>query len=137
MKQQHILLLTLALLFSTISFCQNSYSCFQEDDNNKLKILICYDKNNKPLYVKYNGYEETFSLFYLKKEAFDTKDGHPRYLITLYYLEKYRGRVTGTFEFSNVGRGGINVTYRRKKDDKVFNFSLIPNTERNGSTPCF
>lgn len=134
-----IILLTVS--FSTYS--QDKFACFENDNNNTLQISICFDQNGKAKYVKYNGQNETIPLFFKKTERTENAPGgHPRYWISEIYVEKYRGVVTGTYTFTNAGTHGLDVTFKRKKDNKEFYFSIIeglqdPNDGTYRSDPCW
>lgn len=140
---------TLAILFiilSTSAFPQNNkmYACFQNDENSNLQISICYNtKTDKYTYVKYKGQDETIPIFFSKKINTKNPDGgHPAYFWAITYTEKYRGKITGIYTFTNAGTHGLDVTYKRKRDGKEFYFFLIEGMQdidnaQYKSTPCF
>jgi len=137
MKVKTILLICFASFSFIYLKAQNVYSCFQNDKNQNLKISVCFDKNDRAIYVKYKGNEETIPVFYSKKEVTPNNGGHPSAYVFITYIEKYREKVTGKYVFSNAGIGGLDVTYYRAKDNKEFYFSMIPGTARNQDEPCF
>lgn len=137
MKVKIILSIVLVSFLLISLKAQNRYGCFQNDKNQNLKISVCFDKNDKALYVKYKGYEETMPIFYSKKEVTPNTGGHPSLYVSITYIEKYREKVTGKYVFSNTGIGGLDVTYYRAKDNKEFYFTMIPGTARYQDEACF
>ncbi len=140
MKQALIFLLVTFISYK--SFSQNWYACFENDKNTKLKISVYFDKRNKATYVKYKGQKDSASLYFVNREVFKNEGGHPRAYWSETYTEKYNGKVTGTYRFSNVGTFGLDVNFTREKDRKEFYFVIIEGTmdaETNKfpTVPCF
>ena len=119
-----LLFLTLCL---TKSYSQNMFACFE---------------NDKAKFVKYKGQNETIPLFYSKRETTNNDGGIPAVYWAEIYTEKYRGKVTGTYTFTNAGTHGLDVTFKRKKDGKEFYFAIIEGSQDSdnstySSQPCF
>lgn len=87
MKLQLLFSFTFLLFALTSIHAQNLYSCFQNDKNQNLKISACFDKNDRAIYVKYKGNEETIPLFYSKKEVTPNTGGHPSAYVFITYIE--------------------------------------------------
>ena len=140
MKKAFIFLLL--VFISCKSYSQNWYACFENDKSSRLKISVCFDKNNKAKYVKYKGQKDSASLYFVNREVFKNEGGHPRAYWSETYTEKYNGKVTGSYRFSNAGTFGLDVNFTREKDGKEFYFVIIEgtmNSETNGfpTSPCF
>lgn len=136
-----ILLLIVSFLATKI-YSQNMFACFQNNKKPELQISVFFDKNNKAKYIKYKGQNETIPLFYSKIEKTNNDGGHPAVYWAETYVEKYRGKVTGTYIFTNAGTYGLDVTYKRKKDGKEFYFYILEGSQDIDnstfrSTPCF
>ena len=134
-----LLFLTLCL---TKSYSQNMFACFENDKKPDLKISVYFDKNDKAKFVKYKGQNETIPLFYSKRETTNNDGGIPAVYWAEIYTEKYRGKVTGTYTFTNAGTHGLDVTFKRKKDGKEFYFAIIEGSQDSdnstySSQPCF
>ena len=107
-----------------------------------MKISVYFDKNNRAKFVKYKGQEETISLYFLKKGSEKNEGGIPAYYWFETYVEKYRGKITGTYTFTNAGTHALDVNFKRKKDGKEFYFQIIEGSQdEDNSTfrtkPCF
>jgi hypothetical protein len=136
--------ITIVLFFGLkhVSYSQDMFACFENDVNKSLRVSVFFDKNNKAKFVKYDGQHETIPLFYSKIHKSKNEGGHPSVYWAETYIEKYRGKITGTYVFTNAGTRGLDVTYTRKRDNKEFYFSIIEGTQDQGnstfrSTPCF
>ena len=137
------------------------YACFQDYNNPDLKISVCYDKNIKAKsidrnlkvkFIKYRGQDEVIPLFFQNRENYDgtgaeISESSVQRFWSDTYTEKYRGKITGSFTFTNSGFYGLEVYFIRKRDGKEFHFRRIAGTEdesngnENGysftTTPCF
>ena len=137
------------------------YACFQDYNNPDLKISVCYDKNIKAKsidrnlkvkFIKYKGQDEVIPLFFQNRENYDgtgaeISESSVQRFWSDTYTEKYRGKITGSFTFTNSGFYGLEVYFTRKRDGKEFYFRRIAGTEdesngnENGysftTTPCF
>ena len=133
------------------------YACFQDYNNPDLKISVCFDKNIKAKYfdknlkvkfVKHQEQDEVIPLFFQNRQTYDgngdTEASVQRFWSDT-YTEKYRGKITGSFTFTNSGFYGLEVYFIRKRDGKEFHFRRIEGTKdennENGygftTTPCF
>lgn len=136
--------ISLFLFFATFAvnvYSQDMFACFENDIKPNLKISVYFDENNKAKYVKYSGQDETIPLFYLRREKNGSLGGHMVYWAET-YTEKYRGIITGTYTFTNAGTYGLDVTFKRKKDNRKFYFSIIEGSQDSDnstfrSKPCF
>ena len=143
MKKLILLCTVFICLFTINSFSQNKgYACFENDTKKELKISVCFNNSGKAVFVKYKGQEETIPIYYSKITKSNNPGGNPSVWWAETYIEKYRGKVTGTYIFTNAGTYDLDVTYKRKKDNKEFYFTIIggaPNSEdaRYRSSPCF
>ena len=104
----------LVLSLSSTAFSQK-YACFKNDKDPTLQISVKFDKNENPISVKYLGQSQEISLKF-KKKTIDNSYRIPIVLKT--YDEIINGKKNGTYEFSNAGSHGLDVTYTRK--DKCF-----------------
>ena len=140
---RQFILLSLFLSFGiTKIFSQNKYACFENDKNKSLKITVIFDKNEKAKFIKYQGQKDSIYIVYSKIIKSKNPGGIPAEYWEEIYLEKYNGRVTGKYSFTNAGTYQLDVTYTRKKDKKKFYFQIIDNTidpinQPFRSTPCF
>ena len=110
----------LALSLSSMVFSQK-FACFKNDKDPTLQISVKFDKNENPISVKYLGQSQEISLKF-KKKTIDNSYRIPIVLKT--YDEIINGKKNGTYEFSNAGSHGLDVTYT-KKDKKQFYFEVI------------
>jgi uncharacterized membrane protein YfhO len=131
-----IYLLVVFLLTQSTTFAQKYFHCFTCDSKPSLQLSVCYE-NDKIVYVKYKGQDETIPLTFVKNKnisvtAYSTDEST--------YTENYRGVVNGTYKFTKSGNW-YYITYKRKKDGKVFKFTIdheksIVNEEFR-TTPCY
>jgi hypothetical protein len=135
-------LLYLLLLFFTKSYAQTSYACFENEKNKKLRLWVSFDKNERAKYVKYVGQRDSIKLVYSRIEKSENRGGIPAVYWAETYLEKYKGKTTGTYTFTNAGTYQLDITYTRKKDNESFYFHIIDSTYDTDagvfkSKPCF
>ena len=116
------LLLYFLILFSVKVYSQTSYACFENDKNKKLRLWVSFDKNQKAKYVKYDGQKDSIKLIYSRISKSDNGDGIPAVYWAETYIEKYQGKITGEYTFTNAGTYQLDITYTRKKDNKKFYF---------------
>ncbi len=107
----------------------DSYVCFTENQNKKLKIWVSYTEGGRALKVKYKGQDKAIDLHYIKTEYNDRT-------ITSYYNEFYEGKINGNYTITHVGNWDY-VTYTRGKDNKKFEFTIDHEKNPWGSKPCF
>ena len=112
---------------------QNRFVCFENDSIKNIRISVCFDKNDKAKYVKYQGQKDSIVIYY-KNAHYTKNDGIPNYYWSKTYIEKYNGRITGEYVFTNAGTYQLDVYYTRKKDGKEFYFKV---TEENTSADEF
>lgn len=129
-------------LFTYETSAQNKYACFQNDVNTNLKISVLFDAKEKAHSVQYYGKNDKTILFYSKTTKTKNTGGHPPAYKAVYYIEKYKGKITGTYIFTNAGTHGLDVTFIRQSDGKEFYFSLIEGSQSDGdstfrNTSCF
>ena len=130
------LLVGVACIFSNSIFAKKYYKCFVCDTKPNLQISVCFE-NERVVYVKYKGQDETIPITFLK-----TKFENGSAVYNDSYVEKYRGTVNGTYVITHTGNWDY-VSYTRKKDGKKFEFTINHETsvnERDNSyrtTPCF
>jgi len=132
----------LLFLFTIETTAQNKYACFQNDVNPNLKISVLFDSKEKVHSVQYYSKKDKTILYYSKTTKTKNTGGHPPVYIAVYYIERYKGKVTGTYIFTNAGTHGSDVTFIRKSDGKEFYFSIIEGSQSNGestfrNTSCF
>jgi hypothetical protein len=137
-----LILLGLLLSLFTPNYAQSKYTCFENDKNKKLRLQVSFDKNENPKYVKYEGQKDSILLIYSTRSVFKNPGGHPAEYWQKTYLEKYQGKITGEYSFTNAGTYQLDITYTRKKDKKEYYFQIIESSfhEENGiynSMPCF
>jgi len=116
---------------------QKFFMCFKNDSNLELALTVAFDaKTEKAVFVKYKGQNETIPLFYSKQSVLNK--GYAAYETT--YIEKYRGKQTGTYIFTHSGNGEY-IKYFRKKDNKTFSFTIDLDAsvehETYRKTPCY
>lgn len=137
-----LLLFLLCMLGGPLS-AQKRFVCFDNDKNSNLKITVCFDEKDKALYVKYKGQRDSIPVIYKSREKSENPGGGiPAYYWSETYQEKYNGKITGEYVFTNGGPYSLDLYYTRKKDGKEFYFT-IPDKEYddlNGiykEQPCF
>lgn len=123
------------LLFVQQAFAEKYFICYDADKNPKLHLSVCFE-NNKAVYVKYQGQDKSIPLTFVKTNI---QKGVAAYSDV--YSEKYRGKVTGTYVMTHSGNYDY-VKYTRKKDGKVFNFTInhtetISEEGNYRTTPCY
>lgn len=133
MKQ---LFLSAVLFFSCFAaIAEKHFICYDADNNAAMQISICFE-NEKATYVKYKGQDETISLKFVKRTI---SKGVANY--SEVYTESYRGKVNGSYVLTHSGNYDY-VKYTRKKDGKVFNFTInhtntVSEQGNYRQTPCF
>ena len=120
-----LFLLICSLLYTSKTFCQTSYACFENDENKKLRLWVSFDKKERAQYVKYDGQYDSIRLVYSHIEKSNNPGGIPEVYWAETYLEKYNGKITGEYTFTNAGTYQLDVTYTRKRDKKEFYFQII------------
>jgi hypothetical protein len=140
--QLKILVLFFSIFFLFKSFGQTTYACFENDKNKKLRLWVSFDGQEKAKYVKYDGQKDSIKLVYSNITKSENPGGIPAVYWAETYLEKYHGKVTGEYTFTNAGTHQLDATYTRKKDNKEFYFQIIetevdPIFGVHRSKPCF
>lgn len=136
------LILFLSLFLVYRSYGQTAYACFENDKNNKLRIQVSFNDKERAQYVKYEGQGDSIKLIYSNIKKFKNTGGIPAVYWAETYLEKYQGKITGEYTFTNAGTYQLDVTYTRKRDNKEFYFRVIESTVDRlygamKPTPCF
>jgi hypothetical protein len=144
MKKKILFTLLTALFFSTTVHAQNKYACFKSEADTSLQLSVYFDKHKKAKFVRYKGQPGSIALVYsgIEKDKNENPGGIPAIFWAATYLERYNGKITGTYVFTNAGTYGLDVTYTRKKDKKEFYFSILENRKGEDgsiwcSAPCF
>ena len=137
-----LVVVLLALLLSSKTHSQPTYACFENDKNTKLRLWVLFDKNEKAKYIKYEGQKDSIQLIHSHLEQSKNPGGIPAVYWSETYLEKFKGKITGEYTFTNAGTRQLDVTYTRKKDGKQYYFRIIESffDEVTGvfkETPCF
>lgn len=120
-----------AMLGVSYASAQTVYKCFQSDTNTKLAVMA-KSVNGTIVSVKYKG----------QKQAIPLTNGHQKTADTdlnELYLEKYNGKITGRYTFTNTANDET-LQYERMKDGKFFSFTLLPLSYVDNSyrkTPCW
>lgn len=119
--------ITFLLIFFLVTklYAQFTYLCFENDKNKKIKLWVSFDKNERASYVKYAGQTDSIKLVYSKIEKTENPGGIPSVYWAETYLEKYQGKITGEYIFTNAGTYQLDITYLRKRDNKEFYFQVI------------
>ncbi len=123
--------LLFAVLGVSLASAQTVYKCFQSDDNPKL-ALMAKSVNGTIVSVKYKG----------QKQAIPLTNGHQKAAdidLNELYLEKYNGKITGRYTFTNTPNDET-LQYERMKDGKFYYFTLSPSSYVNNAfrrTPCW
>jgi hypothetical protein len=133
---RYIMLSGFFIVFSIIkASSQNKFACFENDLNKNLKISVSFDKNKRAKFVKYQGQKDSIPIFYSKIIKSKNPGGIPAVYWEEIYLEKYKGKVTGEYTFTNAGTYQLDLTYSRRRDNKEFYFAIIGNTVGNDGQP--
>lgn len=136
MKTQLVCIIVFCLL-AIDALAQRFFMCFTNDSNPKLALMVGFDaKTEKASFVKYKGQHEAIPLSYIKKRI--PNAGYATTETT--YLEKYKGKQTGTYIFTHSGNW-VYLKYIRKEDNKKFTFTInndlsVENGEYR-TTPCY
>jgi hypothetical protein len=134
-KMNKIYLLIVFVFVQTTVFAQKTFKCFTCDSKPNLQFSMCFE-NDKAIYVKYKGQDETMELLFLKTK--NPKKEVATYIET--YNEMYRGAVNGTYTITHSGNYDY-VVYTRKKDGKKFEFTIDLDrsviNEEYRKTPCY
>lgn len=143
MKRLTLFLWLLATVSTYSLRAQSKYACFQNDARPGLQISIGFNGKGKAISVKYKGQRDSIPLTFISRTKEKGPDGGiPAYYWSETYQERFKGKVTGTYIFTNAGTYQLDVTYTRKKDNKDFYFAIIEGTFTENdvpfrSTPCF
>ncbi len=139
-----IIVFTAALFFIATAYAQNKYVCFKSEADTSLQLSVYFDSHKKAKLVRYKEQAASIALVYsgIEKDKNENPGGVPAIFWAATYLEKYNGKITGTYVFTNAGTYGLDVTYTRKKDNKEFYFSVLENRKGEDgsiwrSAPCF
>ena len=143
MFRHSVIFLLLFLLPASLP-AQKFFACFEHETNKRLKLTVAFDKDKKAKYVRYAGQKDAIVLVFSSRSRDKNPDGGiPAYYWSETYLEKYNGKVSGEYTFTNAGRYALDVTYRRKKDGKEFYFVVVESTVSASdntpfrNNPCF
>jgi hypothetical protein len=123
------------LVFTTLCHAQKYFACYTCINNPKIQISVCFE-NDTARYVKYINQSETMTLQYEESQEID--GGKNCYADS--FIEIYRGEENGYYDISKCKLWNT-VMYRRKKDNKSFEFKLNKTKSlikgKYIITPCF
>jgi hypothetical protein len=133
------------MLISAAASAQTRYVCFEHEHNKNLQLVVAFDKNNKARYVRYKGQKDSLVLVHSSYHRSKNPDGGiPAYYWSESYLQKYKGKVTGEYVFTNAGTYALDLTYTRNRDQKEFYFMVnedsLDSKSEDGpyrTRPCF
>lgn len=114
-------LLSIAVLSVSGMLFSQKYACFKNDNDPTLQISVKFDKNENPISVQYLGQSKEIVLKFKKKMV---DDSFRTPIVIKTYDEIIGNKKNGTYEFTNAGAHGLDVTYTRK-DRKQFYFEVI------------
>lgn len=135
MKKTSSLITLLFILLFNFSSKAQEYMCFNYDKNASMQISIYFNDEGTAQNVKYKGQTKWINLTFLKSIEENQGGAYP--VISDIYSELYNGVKTGTYKITKSGIW-YYVEYRRKKDNKKFNFTIKEETINKRLTkPCF
>lgn len=109
--------------------------CFNNDKNTSIQISIYFNAEGTAQNVKYKGQTKWIDLIFVKTTEENQGGAYP--VISDLYSEIYNGKKSGTYKITKSGIW-YYVEYRRKKDNKKFNFTKKEETLNKRLTkPCF
>lgn len=113
------------------------FICYKSDTDDGLFISISFDDDGKAVEVTYKGQDQGIPLVYDSENMIEG-GAHPT--IETLYKEMHEGQENGQYLLIHSGIWDY-VEYTRKKDGKVFNFTIdhditVENNEYR-TTPCF
>ena len=122
---------------STTSKEASYFICYKSDTNDDLFISISFDDEGNAIEVTYKGQDQGIPLVYDSENMIEG-GAHPT--IEMLYKEMHEGKENGQYLLIHSGIWDY-VEYTRKKDGKVFNFTIdhditVENNEYR-TTPCF
>ncbi len=109
------------------------YICYRNDNKKDKKIWIGFNADDIALKVKYEGQTEEINLRYWKSEYIEG-GAHPT--TVTYYKELYGGVINGVYKTTHSGNWDY-VEYTRKKDSKIFKFTIDHTLDPYEKSPCF
>jgi predicted transcriptional regulator YdeE len=112
----------------------NYYICYSENNNENLQLWIGFDEKAKATKVKYKGMNLDMDLVFVKEV--DENEGGPYPVLAEYYNEIYEEEVNGVYKLTKSGNW-YYAEYKRKSDNKVFNFTIDIESNNFSDSPCF
>jgi hypothetical protein len=126
----------LLFLLQSIKIKAQEYQCFVNDNNPSMEISIYSDNSGVAKKIIYKGQKSWINLVFVKTID-DLNSGGAYPVFADLYNEVYNGKVTGRY---TITKSGIwyYVKYKRKKDGKIFNFTIREDTlNEPQSRQCF
>ena len=112
----------------------NYYICYNENNNENLKLWIGFDEKAKASKVKYKGMNLDMDLVFVKE--INENEGGPYPVLAEYYNEIYKEKVNGVYKLTKSGIW-YNAEYKRESDNKQFNFTIDHEANNFSDSPCF
>jgi len=112
----------------------NYYICYNENNNENLKLWIGFDEKAKASKVKYKGMNLDMNLVFVKEINENKGGAYP--VLAEYYNEIYKEKVNGVYKLTKSGNW-YNAEYTRESDNKQFNFTIDNKANNFSDKPCF
>ena len=135
MKKTNLFLTLLFIVLINFSSKAQQYMCFSNDKNSSMQLSIYFDNDGNAKAVIYKGQTKWINLKFVRNIEENSGGAYP--VISELYSELFNGKSTVTYKITKSGIW-YYVVYKRKKDNKIFKFTIIEDTLNQVYTePCF
>lgn len=138
MKKYYNLLIILSFTFLASNLHAQPFDLKSIGEKKEFQLTIYFDGNGKGAFVRYKNHNAIIplSLKSITADSSEVEYGQPSFK-TYTWNEIVDGKVNGIYKLTEWPRNIADISYTRKKDNRIFNLALNDKDKYDGSDKYF